>query len=398
MNIRIYLMVAFALSALTPIKVRSQYKIKSYIIECTFKGLPDKTKAYLTVEGGDTVQRALSIGDKVTFNGKLDLDGRFHFIKFDTLVSKIATKAIFVSNKEIVVKGVVGQGFVEVYGSPEHNEYLGLISREKQLNEKFAQIERDYHIQSKPKIDSIKKLINLNEIQLQEAYGKLGYREMIDSIQRLRSADVYDWLVKHPKSLLAPYVMDHGWHSLNSKQVNEIYGAFTPEVKSSYYGISLKYAIDASSIVKGSIIQNFLLKNPEGKIEKLHDLIKGSKYTLIDCWASWCSPCRAEVPKLKLIYEKYRSKGLKIIGISSDKKDIDWKKALAEDKTPWQQVLEIERNLSNSLSIGAIPAYILVDGDGRLVTFDCPASSIKNFGSRLRGESLEYTLEELLGK
>ena len=83
---------------------------------------------------------------------------------------------------------------------------------------------------------------------------------------------------------------------------------------------------------------DFTGKDLEGKAVKLSEYIGKNKYTLIDFWASWCSPCCAEMPMLKKIYNKYHKKGFNIIGISLDSDPAKWKESIKRLELPWHQI------------------------------------------------------------
>jgi thiol-disulfide isomerase/thioredoxin len=90
---------------------------------------------------------------------------------------------------------------------------------------------------------------------------------------------------------------------------------------------------------KSTIQSNFLLLqeelNPEGKTISLKESL--GKVTIIDFWASWCGPCRAENPNVVALYNEFHDKGLNIIGVSLDKDATKWKEAIAKDKLTWTQ-------------------------------------------------------------
>ncbi|WP_316819075.1 TlpA disulfide reductase family protein [Pedobacter nyackensis] len=391
-----FLLLVILLVTFLPFSGSSQ-KNDSYILSCTFEGLPDRSKVYLTTQERDTVDYALSEGNRVVFRQKLSSNGRFHFIKFDTLITKVGTTAIFLSNQPISVKGTIGEKIISVLGSVEQNEYEEVrVTLTKDFDLKMNQSLQKLNV----KINDIRNNPDISQVQ-KESETKTAIEEsnnLVDSVKQEFVNKLTRWIMEHKTSLLAPYVMRNFLGLMTSELIAEIYNSFTLEVKQSYYGDILRIAIQARHVVRGGLIPNFQVKSIEGKIEKLHGLIRNNKYTLIDCWASWCSPCRAEIPKLKSVYQKYRNKGFSILGISSDKREADWKKAIKDDKTQWDHVLEISQNVTQAFSLGAIPAYILVDKEGKLIAFDCATSNVSNFGGSLRGEELDRKLEELLGK
>lgn len=115
------------------------------------------------------------------------------------------------------------------------------------------------------------------------------------------------------------------------------------------------------------------------------------QYLLIDFWASWCGPCRAGVPGLKELYAKYHDKGFEIIGIADDSNPESWKKALAEDKSPWIHVLDEfpDKNkparVSSLYGVHYIPSYFLLDREGCFI-------------GKFDHDGLEAKLHELLDK
>ncbi|HTS45218.1 MAG TPA: TlpA disulfide reductase family protein [Puia sp.] len=111
------------------------------------------------------------------------------------------------------------------------------------------------------------------------------------------------------------------------------------------------------------------------------------KYVLVDFWASWCRPCRAENPNVVEAYNRFKNKNFTILGVSLDKEKDAWKQAIKDDKLAWTQVSDLKywnSEVVNTFKIDGIPFNILVDPEGKII------------GQELRGPDLENKLQEAL--
>lgn len=131
----------------------------------------------------------------------------------------------------------------------------------------------------------------------------------------------------------------------------------------------------------------FSAKTYDGKPISLGDY-KG-KVVLLDFWASWCNPCRAEMPNVKKVYEEYHDKGFEIIGISLDDKEANFNKYLDSEQMPWPQIFDGKgwrSEIGQLYAVTAIPATYILDRDGVI--------RYKN----ARGKELGKAVKELIGK
>ena len=135
---------------------------------------------------------------------------------------------------------------------------------------------------------------------------------------------------------------------------------------------------------EGNPAPEFTFQNLKGKETKLSKF-KG-KVLVLDFWASWCGPCRQEIPNMKKYYEEFKDKGVEFLSVSIDAKKDAWTKALGEEKMAWQQgcVTDAGKSVMNTYQFGGIPFIILIDKDGKI------------YKKNLRGEKIKEAIEDCL--
>lgn len=132
-----------------------------------------------------------------------------------------------------------------------------------------------------------------------------------------------------------------------------------------------------------TIAPEFILNDTMGNKIRLSDF--RSNYLLIDFWASWCTPCRINNPRLKSIFERYKGKGLNVLSISVDTDAEKWKAAIKKDDMDWQQGSDLEgldTGVAFQYQILAIPHYILLGPDGKVISKN--SGEIQLIESRLK--------------
>jgi thiol-disulfide isomerase/thioredoxin len=122
----------------------------------------------------------------------------------------------------------------------------------------------------------------------------------------------------------------------------------------------------------------------EGKVTKLSDYVGKGKYVLVDFWASWCGPCRAEIPNLIKVYNQYKGDKFEVLGVATWDKPEDTKKAIEQMKIPYPQIMNAQYAGSNAYGISGIPQIILFGPDGKIVK------------RNLRGDGVEKAVAEVL--
>ena len=143
------------------------------------------------------------------------------------------------------------------------------------------------------------------------------------------------------------------------------------------------------TVATGNMFKDVNAVDVNGNVVKLSDVIAKNKYTILEFWASWCGPCRGEIPNLKKAYAKYKDKGLEIYAVSLDDKKAKWLQALKEENTPWLNLNDpaaFKGEASKGYGLSGVPASFLIGQDGKIVVSD----------EGLRGEELEETLNRYM--
>ena len=176
----------------------------------------------------------------------------------------------------------------------------------------------------------------------------------------------------------------------NASLVKEVIAKL--EAKNPDYVPLLKYKAHVAEVealqqrlAEGQVAPEFSYPTPDGKKKLGPQDFKG-EILVLDFWASWCGPCRAEIPHLKEAYREYHSQGVAFLSVSIDKDEAAWRKAMKEEKMPWMQVQapKAGKEVMKLYQFSGIPYILVLDREGRIV------------GKNLRGKALMDKLNELV--
>ncbi len=316
----------------------------------------------------------------------LDENGNFEFTNYTPKIGFYRIKTndknfamlVLDSADKVTITGSVkdlGNTF-KVEGSPETTIFIEYNNLSKS---------RDI------KLDSLNKAFQL----LMEA-NKMDSKRM-DSLSVIFEGP-YNSIINQSNILMVDKI------SKNTNMYSSIMAiqALDPDKYSDLYksldaGLSKKFPNDKNVIMFHEVVERMLstnvgqfapeisLPSPDGKEIALSSL-KG-KLVLIDFWASWCGPCRKEMPNVVKIYSKFKNKGFEIYGVSLDQDKEKWMEAITKDGINWPQVSDLKYwdNLAARIyNVQGIPYTVLIDKDGKIIA--------KN----LRGQELEKKIAEVL--
>lgn len=229
------------------------------------------------------------------------------------------------------------------------------------------------------------------EMPLYQKYGKVSKEEQLkleeelDNIRTQKREFANKYISQNPKSYFSLSMVTDRAGMGDYKDIQVMYDKLGKDIKNTQEGKRLAerlVVLKRSEI--GTPMLDFTQNDVDGKPVTFSSF-KG-KYVLVDFWASWCGPCRAENPNVLKAYNTYKDKNFTVLGISLDDKAENWKKAIKDDGMPWTQLSDLKgwkNEVSTYYGIRGIPSTLLIDPQGNIIAKD------------LRGEILNKKLAEI---
>ena len=336
---------------------------------------------YLTFRSGD---------ERITDSTKLNNE-KFHFTEkiseptFASLMVRFAPNAeeqrphigrteLFIEPGTMNITVKDSLTLAKISGSKSQKAFEAFGKLEKPFNEKEEALGMQYRQYYTSK----------------DTAGMKNVEEEFDKISKEKDEKVYrQYLTQNPNSPIGLYVLEqYAGYDIDANRVESLFKKLSAATRNLPSGIAFKKRIEtAKKTGIGAYAMNFTQNDTLEKPVSLSDF-KG-KYVLLDFWASWCGPCRAENPNVVKAFNNYKDKNFTVLSVSLDRpgKKQSWLDAIHKDGLAWTHVSDLkfwDNAVAKEYGIRAIPQNLLLDPSGKIIA--------KN----IRGEELEKKLDEVI--
>ncbi len=308
-------------------------------------------------------------------DGVAVLKGKVEFPEdyYLSIFGEQAKTILFVENENISVKGDASKlEQIVVTGSKTHDDYTRVNSQIQKIGEEYMALYQ----------------------QAREAAGSgdeekaAGLMQQVEEMYESTNTLQKEFIQENPGSYAAPYFLSRIQHGMEPEELDDLITALDPALEKVPVIVTLKERVEKlKSVSVGKIAPDFTMNDVDGNPVKFSDVYKQHEYTLLDFWAAWCPPCRAENPNIVAAFNQYKDKGFSVFGVSLDRERDAWLKAIDDDQLTWLHVSDLSywNNAAAQLyAVNSIPSSLIVDKTGKIIA--------KN----KRDKELFETLSELL--
>ncbi|MCR5820371.1 MAG: AhpC/TSA family protein [Bacteroidaceae bacterium] len=357
------------LLAFTVLGLASCTQNDSYTITGTVDDAQDGDRILILVPNGEDMD---TLNSTTINNGKFFLGGEIDSIQMAYAIyeseQRPAQVIFFIESGDMTMALHPDSAYSEVTGTPNNDLQTDLTSKAYAIQESLSDL-----------------YANLMKSGSDEAQAQ--FQQAADSLQNCLIELYKNFIQENISTFAGQFYLANVGEQLGDGFMEEQIKALPIDATIYSPLREAKKAMEKKGTTAvGQPFTDFSAAKPDGKPLAVSEVASSAKVLMIDFWASWCGPCRQEMPNVKAVYEKYHSQGFEILGVSLDEDSEAWKKALADLEMTWPQISDLKGwNAEGAAiySVRAIPATVFIK-DGKIVARD------------VRGEELGPKVEELL--
>lgn len=333
-------------------------------IDATISGLKDSVVYIIIPKGDDAKKDSVKVVDgHFSWKGSVPEPQKIYIMMAQRY------NELFMENAHVTIRGNADSlEHLQIKGSKTQAEYDAYQTS-------VADITKQQHALY-DKYESVKN----------DEAAKAAWEKQLDALSEQKRGRTARYIAAHPNSVVSLNMVAEAASMGEYAKVNTLYQQLSPAMKQTHTGTELAERLEVlRKSAVGQHFMDFTQNDVNGKPVKLSDF-KG-KYVLLDFWASWCGPCRAENPNVLKNYNQFKDKNFTVVGVSLDESDAKWKEAIAHDNMPWMELSDLKgwkNEVAAQYGIRAIPSNFLIDPNGIIIAKD------------LRGAALEEKLTAVL--
>jgi thiol-disulfide isomerase/thioredoxin len=344
----------------------SSYKITGQFSSASLDGKTiylDDYMWYMELSNTKTLDSTVIKGKTFKFNGKTD-SSYMALLRVDNRPYAI----LFVEN-----------GNIKIDISEDINQQN--IATGTKLNDLF----KSYTESVKPITDKIKELIQY--ARSQEMTEELDHEvnEKYTALSKETLQISTKFLDENPSTILSAFILLSSMsQGIEEDLIQGYYDKFDENIKNSVLGNLIGQTIERMKLKKiavNDLFRDITMKTPDDGEISISDYAGKGKYVLLDFWASWCGPCRAENPNVVSLYNDYKNKEFEIVGISLDKNKDAWIKGIKDDGIIWPQMSDLKGWKSEAAikyCLKSIPFTVLLDKEGKVIATNLRGQELRN--------------------
>lgn len=305
-------------------------------------------------------------------------------LDIDTLVALNGGKFSYELPVDCTLLGVISAGQYKAYFVPDGTRLSVKLSESELVVKSAAKHVHSAFVEAKEKSEAIQKDFSAKvkevraaaditaeevEKQIEELYEKVE-KEFVDY-----NIDV---LSRNNDNFVGLMALQNMNGMLEDSEVDSLIATLSDKLQENKYVTSLRNGVSArAKTAEGQMFTDFTVEDSDGKTVNFSDFVGNGKYVLVDFWASWCGPCKREIPNIKAVYDKYKGKDFNVLSVAVWDRPEDTVAAAKEHGVTWSQIINAQSVPTEIYGIEGIPHIMLIGPDGIILKRD------------LRGEMIE---------